>query len=49
VRDVIKSLAEVRETTVEAITGTVHTNLLQLLQADPRLTDTYARVLEANS
>jgi TatD DNase family protein len=47
VRDVVTGLADVRETTVEAITGTVHTNLLQLLRTDPRLTDTFARVLEA--
>jgi TatD DNase family protein len=46
VREVVQGIAEVRETTVEAITQTVHTNLLQLIRDDPRLVDTCVRVLE---
>jgi hypothetical protein len=45
VRDVVQAVAEVRKTTVEAITQAVQSNLIQLIQDDPWLVDTYARVL----
>jgi TatD DNase family protein len=45
VRDVVQAVAEVRKTTVEAITRAVQSNLIQLIQDDPWLVDTYARVL----
>ena len=46
VREVVQGIAEVRQTTAEAITQTVHTNLLRLIRDAPRLLDTCARVLE---
>jgi TatD DNase family protein len=45
VRDVIQAVAEVKKTTVEAITQTVQSNLIELVQDDPWFVDTYARVL----
>jgi TatD DNase family protein len=46
VREVVQGLAAVRETTVEAITQTVHANLTQLIRDAPGLSDTFIRVLE---
>jgi TatD DNase family protein len=46
IRDVVQKLAELRETTVEAIVQTVQTNFAQLIRDDPWLSDTYVRVLE---
>jgi TatD DNase family protein len=48
VRKVVQGIATVRETTVEAITQTVHTNLLQLIRHIPRIADTYIKVLKNN-
>jgi TatD DNase family protein len=45
VRDVVRAVAEARETTVEVITQTVQSNLVRLFQDDPWLADTNARVL----
>jgi hypothetical protein len=45
VRDVLQALAELRESTVEAIVQTVKSNLIRLFQDDPWLVDAYARVL----
>jgi TatD DNase family protein len=46
VREVVQGIAEVRETSVEAIVQTVHTNLSQLIRDVPKLVDTCGRVLE---
>jgi hypothetical protein len=45
VRDVVQPVAEVRTTTVEAITQTVLSNLIELAKYDPWMVDTNARVL----
>ncbi len=45
VRDVVQALGELRKTTVEVITQTVQSNLIDLIQDDPWLVDTNARVL----
>jgi TatD DNase family protein len=46
VRDVVQALAEVRKTTAQAITETVHSNLGGLIRNDPWLADVYARFFE---
>ena len=46
VREVVHGIAEVRETSVEAITETVQANLLKLIRDAAKLGDTYVRVLE---
>jgi TatD DNase family protein len=46
VKAVVQGIAEVRGTTFEAITQTVHTNLSRLIWGVPKLVDTYFRVLE---
>jgi Tat protein secretion system quality control protein TatD with DNase activity len=46
IRDVVQALAELRETTVEAIVQTVQANFRRLIRDDPWLSDTYVRVLE---
>jgi len=46
VQEVVRGIAEVRETTVEAMTQIIHTNLLQLIRDAPGLVDAYVRALE---
>lgn len=46
IRDVVQALAELRETTVEAIIQTVETNFVRLIRDDPWLLDTYARIFK---
>jgi len=48
-RDVIRGLAKVRRTTVEAIAQTIHANLLTLIQGDPRLADIHAQLSAESS
>jgi TatD DNase family protein len=49
VRDVVQALAEVRKTTVQAITQTVHSNLAGLMRNDPWLADDYAGFFEGGT
>jgi TatD DNase family protein len=46
IKDIIKGIAEARETTMEAIIQTVQANLLRLTRDDPWLADTCTRALE---
>ena len=46
VRKVVRGIAKVKNTTVEAITQAVYANLLQLLRETPKLGDAYVRALE---
>lgn len=45
VEDVVRGIAEARETTVEAVVRTVQTNLLALIRDDPWLADRYVKML----
>jgi TatD DNase family protein len=45
VKDVVRGIAEARETTVEAIVQMVRANLTRLLRDDPWLTDRYVKLL----
>lgn len=44
VREVVEALARLRETTAEAVTETVQANLARLVEGDPRLCETHARL-----
>jgi Tat protein secretion system quality control protein TatD with DNase activity len=46
IRDVVQALAELRETTVQAIVGTVHANFARLIRSDPWPSEIYARFFE---
>jgi len=45
-KDVVRGIAEVKKTTVEAIVQTVHASLTELIRGDPWLTDTHRKMLE---
>ena len=45
-KDVVRGIAEAKETTAEAIVQTVHANLMELSRGDSWLTDTYDKLLE---
>ena len=46
VKDVVQALADLRQTTTQAIVQTVHTNFARLMRDDPWLSETYARFFE---
>jgi len=45
-KDVIRGIAQARDTTNEALVETVHANLVELTQGDPWLIDAHQRLLE---
>lgn len=45
-KDVLRGIAEARETTIDAVVDTVQANLVELIRDDPWLADMYRKVLE---